>query len=99
VEKQEVAMGRKVFIALAVTTAVSALGVVSAAAGKDDVGDRGEVGGAVVPCSLDGVNPAFHPHIFGNPAVAKSYGFEKSRDGTWHVQVNCSSSLRENQKR
>jgi hypothetical protein len=53
----------------------------------------------VAPCSLDGVNPAYHPYIFGNPAVAKSHGFERSRDGAWRVRDNCSSSLHENQKR
>ena len=49
--------------------------------------DSGEnhMGGFVVPGSLDGVNPAYHPGIFGNPAVARSYGFVKSH-GTWHVQ-------------
>ena len=25
----------------------------------------------------------------GNPAVARSYGFVRSRDGTWHVQTPC----------
>jgi hypothetical protein len=39
----------------------------------------------VIPCSLEGVNPVYHPWIFGNPAVAKSYGFVQSRDGTWHA--------------
>jgi hypothetical protein len=39
-----------------------------------------------MPGSLDGVNPAYHPGIFGNPAVARSYGFVKSRDGGWHVR-------------
>jgi hypothetical protein len=43
----------------------------------------------VLPCSLDGVNPVHHPHIFGNPAVARSYGFVRSRDGAWHVVPNC----------
>jgi hypothetical protein len=43
----------------------------------------------VLPCSLDGVNPVYHPHIFGNPAVARSYGFVRSRDGTWYVVPNC----------
>jgi hypothetical protein len=58
------------------------LGTASAAlAGQSD--DRG---GFVMPGSLDGVNPAYHPGIFGNPAVARSYGFVKSRDGAWHVQ-------------
>ena len=44
-----------------------------------------ERGGYVSPCSLVGVNPAFHPEIFGNPAVARSYGFVKSRNGNWQV--------------
>jgi hypothetical protein len=58
------------------------LGTASAAlAGQSD-----ERGGYVMPGSLDGVNPVYHPGIFGNPAVAKSYGFIQSRDGTWHVR-------------
>jgi hypothetical protein len=51
--------------------------------------DRGGEHSGIVRCSLDGVNPALHPGIFGNPAVAASYGFVRSRDGTWHVQPNC----------
>jgi hypothetical protein len=47
--------------------------------------DRTAPGGHVMPGSMDGVNPAYHPGIFGNPAVAKSYGFVQSTDGTWHV--------------
>jgi hypothetical protein len=44
----------------------------------------------VIPCSLDGVNPAYHPSIFGNPTVARvAYGFIRLRDGTWHVEKNC----------
>jgi len=43
----------------------------------------------VVPCSLAGVNPAYHPEIFGNAAAAQSFGFVQARDGTWHVQSNC----------
>jgi hypothetical protein len=42
--------------------------------------------GYVVPGSLDGVNPVLHPGIFDNPAVAHSYGFFQSRDGSWHVR-------------
>jgi hypothetical protein len=39
---------------------------------------------------LGGVNPALHPEIFGNPAVAaREYGFIRARDGTWHVEPNC----------
>jgi hypothetical protein len=47
-------------------------------------------GGFVKPCSLDGVNPAYHPDIFGNPAAAREiYGFVRGRDGTWQVEPNC----------
>jgi hypothetical protein len=50
--------GRKAFVALAVTTALGILGAAPAAAGSDR--DRGrDRYGSVVPCSLDGVNPAF----------------------------------------
>ena len=40
-------------------------------------GDSGEnnQGGYVLPGSTDGVNPAYHPGIFGNAAAAKAYGF------------------------
>jgi hypothetical protein len=46
--------------------------------------------GGARPCSLDGVNPPYHPSIFRNAAVAlKEYGFVQSKDGTWHVVPNC----------
>jgi hypothetical protein len=88
-EREEIAMkGKKAFVALAVTTALGILAAVSAAAG--DSRDRGrDRYGAVVPCSLDGVNPAYHPEIFGNPAAAYAYGFVRSRDGAWQVRPNC----------
>jgi hypothetical protein len=54
-----------------------------------DGGHGGEMGGSVVPCSLGGINPAHHPEIFGNPAVAASYGFVRARDGTWQVGAGC----------
>jgi hypothetical protein len=76
------------FVALAATIALGILGAASAAAG--DRSDRGrDRYGAVVPCSLDGVNPAYHPHIFGNPAAAYAYGFVRSRDGAWQVRPDC----------
>ena len=79
--------GRKAFVALAVTTAMGILGGASAAAGSDR-GRRRESCG--VPCSLDGVNPVYHPRIFGNPAFAKAYyGFVQGRDHAWHVIPNC----------
>jgi hypothetical protein len=93
--KQKTAMsGRMALIALIVTT-VFAGSIASSLAGKDDMGggddkgDRIEKSRVVVRCNLNGVNPALHPEIFGNPAVARSYGFVRSRDGTWHVQPNC----------
>jgi hypothetical protein len=91
----------KAFIVLAITAALGVLGAASAVAKDDMGGGRGdEQGGSVVPCSLSGVNPAAHPQIFGNPVAAKSYGFVQSRDGTWHVQDNCSrSQVPENKRR
>jgi hypothetical protein len=63
------------------------LGTASATlAGQDDRNDRG---GFVMPCSLVGVNPVYHPRIFGDPAVAREYGFVKSRDSGWQVERNC----------
>jgi hypothetical protein len=62
------------------------LGTASAALVADSNIDPG--GGYVMPGGLDGVNPAFHPGIFGNPAIAKTYGFIQLSDGTWHVQAN-----------
>jgi hypothetical protein len=93
---EEAAMiGNKAFVTLAVTTALGILGTASAAAG--DRSDRGRERGSVVPCSLVGVNPVYHPDIFGNPAVAYAFGFVRSRDGAWQVRPNC-SSLTQNKK-
>jgi hypothetical protein len=77
----------KAFIALAVTVGISAFGIASAAA--NEIPDREDKGGAVVPCSLDGINPSYHRKIFGNTATAAAYGFVRSSDGTWHVRANC----------
>jgi hypothetical protein len=72
---------------LEVTIALSFLGAAPAAAGADH--DRGR-DWYVVSCSLDGVNPDYHPRIFGNPAFAKAYyGFVQGRDHTWHVEPSC----------
>jgi hypothetical protein len=35
--------------------------------------------GAVIPCSLDGINPAYHPEVFGNATSAREFGFEGRR--------------------
>jgi hypothetical protein len=73
-------------VALAIS-ALSILGGASAAVGSDRNGGRRS---CVVPCSLGGVNPVYHPRIFGNPAFAKSYyGFVQGPDHTWHVMPNC----------
>jgi hypothetical protein len=73
-----------------ITTAIATaliLGTASAAlAGTEDTENRG---GFVIPCSLDGVNPVYHPRIFGNPAVAREYGFVKLRGSSWQVEKTC----------
>jgi hypothetical protein len=79
---------RKAFVALAVATGLCGLGAAPGAA--NDRNDRNrERGGSVVPCSLDGVNPAHHPEIFGNAAAAQSFGFVQGPDRTWHVRAGC----------
>jgi hypothetical protein len=80
--------GKMALVALAVTAALSVLGI-SSAAGSSCRDDPSQCGGFVMPCSLDGVNPVYHPRIFGNPAVARSYGFVRSRHGAWQVVPNC----------
>ena len=82
-------MTERAFVALAVTTSFSMLAIVSAVAADDNRGDRGGLETGVLRCSLDGINPAYHPEIFGNPAAAAAYGFVRGRDGTWHVVPNC----------
>lgn len=67
--------------------AATALGTTTASANV--FGDRNYRGGFVKPCSLDGVNPVYHPDIFGNPNAARSFGFVRSRDGAWQVIPNC----------
>jgi hypothetical protein len=38
-------------------------------------GEDRDPGGYVVPGSMDGVNPAYHPDIFNNSNAAAAYGF------------------------
>jgi hypothetical protein len=78
--------------ALVLLSTITVLGVLNAlgtalAAGGEVKHDR--EGGYVVPCSLVGVNPVYHPEIFGNPVAAREYGFVQSRDGTWQVGAGC----------
>ena len=79
---------KNALIALPLAVTLSTGGVVSAAA-SDTSMDKGESGGFVQPCSLAGINPAHHPKIFGNPAVAATYGFVRSPDGAWQVRPGC----------
>jgi hypothetical protein len=85
--------GQKAFITLAIIAAVGFLGTTSAAWSKFDIYDRNHQGTFVIPCSLDGINPVWHSDIFGNPAVARAYGFIQSKDGSWHVEKNCVRGL------
>jgi hypothetical protein len=91
--------GKKTLAALAITTSLAVLGTSLAVLATSsaawsyydyDYDGRHFRGGYVKPCSLDGVNPAYHRDIFGNPALARAvYGFVQARDGSWHVQPNC----------
>ena len=74
----------KSIITLTLAAALGILSVASAVASEN--GGRGGRGGFVVPGSLDGVNPAYDPDIFGNAATAYAYGFVQSPNGTWHVR-------------
>jgi hypothetical protein len=58
--------------ALSVAIVLGALGTASAALAGDQTDERG---GYVLPGSMDGVNPVYHPGIFGNADAAKAYGF------------------------
>lgn len=87
-------MIRSALALAAAVTAMTALGVPSgtpaAWAFSDCDNYYPNCRGYVIPCSLDGVNPVYHPSIFGNPAVAwRQYGFIRARDGTWYVERNC----------
>jgi hypothetical protein len=77
-------IGNRSFITLSLATALGVLGAASAVASEHS--GRGGRGGFVVPGSLVGVNPAYHPDIFGNAATAYAFGFVRARDGTWHVR-------------
>jgi hypothetical protein len=65
--------GRKTLIAISAAVALSIVGAVSAA----QAGDQGEVrGGFVVPGSMVGVNPVYHPGWFGKVDNAgNAYGY------------------------
>jgi hypothetical protein len=90
---EEAAMNGTMTGALTHTIVLSALTVglfAASPAMASFIGDGRHKGGYVKPCSLDGVNPAYHLDIFANPALARAdYGFVRGRDGTWQVENNC----------
>jgi hypothetical protein len=98
-KQEQTGMSGKMALTALVVTTVLARSITFSLAGKDDMGGkddmsgdksfRPEKGGVVVRCSLNRINPANHPEIFGSPAVARSYGFVRFRDGSWHVRPNC----------
>ena len=77
----------KAFVTLVVATSFSMLAIVSAVCASDR-GERGREKG-VLPCSLVGVNPIYHPEIFGNPVWAREYGFVQGPDHVWRVVSGC----------
>jgi len=88
-------IGNNAFVALAIITAMGALSTPSANA-SFFWGHRHR-GGFLVPCSLDGVNPVYHPEVFGNPATAlRDFGFVQGPDRRWHVVNNCVRGLNHN---
>jgi hypothetical protein len=68
-------MFNKTKTAVSVAIVLGALGTASAALAGDQTDERG---GYVLPGSMDGVNPAYHPDIFRNADAAKAYGFVAS---------------------
>ena len=61
-------MTRERVVVSSVTVALVLFGAVSGAMAGSERWPRG---GFVKACSLDGVNPVYHPAIFGDPAVAR----------------------------
>jgi hypothetical protein len=76
-------------LSLAIVAAFVACAAWDTAMASDrERGDRAR-GGFVIACSLDGVNPAYHPEVFANAATARSMGFVQAPDGVWHVLPGC----------
>jgi hypothetical protein len=75
-EQQEIIVNtKKILIALSTAT-VLGLGAASAALASD----HEETGGFVMPGSMDGVNPAYHPGLFPNAANGRgAYAYANGR--------------------
>jgi hypothetical protein len=85
VQPGDTTMINKAKIGLSVAIMLGVLGAASAAlaGSKDD--DGGSGGGYVVGGSMDGVNPALHPDIFGN--VSKPRGYAAPSGNTYGYVV------------
>ena len=81
--------GNKAFIMISMTAALGVLG--SAAWAAMEEAEKSDQGCSVTRCSLVGVNPVYHPEIFSDAALARSYGFIQGPDRVWHVDGNCSA--------
>ena len=87
--------GKYTFIGLAIATSVGVVCAASAAIAQSSQNQQSPQSRSdVTPCSLSGVNPADHSDVFGNPEVARRYGFVKGPDGNWQVIPNCESQIR-----
>jgi hypothetical protein len=82
--------GKQAVVTLSVIALATLGGLGTAvAAGEPRDNQKSRDTPSVMPCSLVGVNPAYHPEIFGSAATAREYGFVRGRDGTWQVAPNC----------
>jgi hypothetical protein len=71
--------GKRTMIAISAAVALGIVGAASVAKASDKDEDRG---GFVMPGSMVGVNPAFHPDVFGRAGFASrarnAYGYAAS---------------------
>jgi hypothetical protein len=71
-KEQEISMtGKKTLIALYAAVALGIIGAASVAQANEP---RDEYGGSVMPGSMVGVNPVYHPGWFGKGAAANTAG-------------------------
>jgi hypothetical protein len=80
---------KKVPAVSAVAFVVAMLPALAGAAGEHDPEGVGFAPPSVTPCSLAGINPAYHPEVFANAATARQFGFVKAKNGAWQVAPNC----------
>ena len=79
---------KKTLIALSAALVLGALGAVSTA----QAADSGEYDGEfVMPGSMDGVNPAYHPDLF--PNYAKGGNGRDAYEAQWFTREGCGADL------